>query len=504
MKRTFLLISAFLLSLTAWGQKVMLYMAGNQTFECDVARLDSIVFSESQTNPAEEIVVTVDANGNADGGHQYMRIDESTFLIDELKYGYSNGSLAVIGYDPIFFSGIANPISRLIYNGRTMIVTGISQNAFSNCTSLTSITIPESVTVIGYEAFEGCTNLHSVTIPNSVPIIGVAAFSGCTSLTSVTIGSGVTDIYYDAFRNCSALTSINIPNSVISIGNNAFYGCIGMTSVTIGSGVTTIYDETFTGCYFRTDLFINNSSLTSDFNWGATLCDDETSEGLLIKDNQVVKCRLWSTSVTIPNSVTKIVRNAFSGCNRLTSIDIPNSVTSIGRNAFEGCDGLTSIIIESGNTVYDSRNNCNAIIMTASNTLIKGCLNTIIPNSVANIGEGAFRDCSGLTSIDIPNSVTNIGRYAFGGCSGMTSVTIGSGVTDIGTLAFKDCTSLTDVYCYAENVPSTVDNPFTSYDVWGTGSPLTTSATLHVPAGSLEAYRTTEPWSSFGSIVAIE
>ena len=108
MKRTSLLISAALLSLivgvqTAMAQKVTLYMRGNQTFECDIAQLDSIVFSEAQTIPAEEIVVTVDANGNTDGGHQFTRLNETTFLIDGLKYKYENGDLTVIGYDPVFF-----------------------------------------------------------------------------------------------------------------------------------------------------------------------------------------------------------------------------------------------------------------------------------------------------------------------------------------------------------------------------------------------------------------
>ena len=151
------------------------------------------------------------------------------------------------------------------------------------------------------------------------------------------------------------------------------------------------------------------------------------------------------TSVTIPNSVTSIGDKAFFYCSGLTSITIPNSVTSIGIMAFFYCSGLTSIVVESGNTKYDSRENCNAIIETASNTLLYGCKNTVIPNSVTSIGGSAFSGCSGLTSITIPNSVTSIGNNAFLSCSGLTSITIPNSVTSIGGGAFQGCSGLTSI-----------------------------------------------------------
>ena len=146
----------------------------------------------------------------------------------------------------------------------------------------------------------------------------------------------------------------------------------------------------------------------------------------------------------IPNSVTSIGESAFIWCTSLTSVEIPNSVTSIGGSAFYGCTGLTTMVVSSGNSIYDSRNNCNAIIETATNTLISGCKNTVIPNSVTSIGDYAFYECTGLTSVEIPNSVTSIGRNAFAG-SGLTSVMIGNSVTSIGDGAFHNCTSLTSV-----------------------------------------------------------
>ena len=158
----------------------------------------------------------------------------------------------------------------------------------------------------------------------------------------------------------------------------------------------------------------------------------------------------WLSSITIPNTVTTIGSMAFSGCIGLTSITIPNSVVAIHDGAFWRCGGLTSIIVESGNPKYDSRKNCNALIETASNTLIVGCQNTTIPNSVITIGVGAFSDCR-ITSINIPNSVTTIGDYAFEYCSGLTSVTIPNSVITIGDCVFEYCSSLTSI-----NIPNSV------------------------------------------------
>ena len=216
--------------------------------------------------------------------------------------------------------------------------------------------------------------------------------------------------------------SIWAQNNVITI-DNVKYEYSGTTAIVIGPANTTLSIITI---HKTITVGENTFTVTSIGVSAFAYCD-----GL--------------TSITIPNSVTSIGSSAFYNCSGLTSITIPNSVTSIGSSAFSYCSGLTSITVESGNTNYDSRDGCNAIIATASNELIAGCKNTVIPNSVTNIGNEAFYNCSGLTSIEIPNSVTSIGSSAFSGCDGLTSITIGNSVTSIGSSAFKNCEALTSI-----------------------------------------------------------
>ena len=364
----------------------------------------------------------------------------------------------------------------------------ISEKAFSGCKALTSVTIPDSVTRIGRYAFENCERLTSVTIPNSVTSIGTWAFFSCKALTSVTIPDSVSYIDANPFADCSNLTEIvvsaenplffvenghlidkrtktlisgcaNTPiptnGSVIRIGNTAFSRCEALTSVTIPDSVTGIDEYAFSGCKALTSVTIPGSVshiAKNPFSGCGNLAEIAVSaenpnffveNGHLIDKRTktlITGCRAL-TSVTIPNSVTRIGESAFSGCSALTSVTIPDSVTSIGESAFSGCSALTSVTIPNGVTRIEAGAFSSCGVLTS----------VTIPNGVTSIGFRAFSGCSALPSVTIPNSVTSIGLSAFSDCINLTLVTIPDGITKIGFDIFSGCIALTSV-----TIPSSV------------------------------------------------
>ena len=381
-------------------------------------------------------------------------------------------------------------------------VTTIGREAFYDCSKLTSVTIPEGVTTIGAWTFCNC-KLTSVTIPNSVTTIGGYAFYRCNKLTSVTLSSNLTSIGESAFYGCSSLTSANIPASVTSIGNSAFGSCSALETITVESG-NTVYDG-------RDNC---NAIIETKTNTLVQGCKNSTipASVQIIGAGAFAGCRFTAT-ITIPSTVTTIGSSAFNSAS-LTSITIPASVTSIGKSAFGWCNSLETITVESGNTVYDSRNNCNALIETKTNTLINGCKNTTIPDGVVAIGPNAFDGLRELTSITIPASVTTIGAYAFRNCQQLASIEIPNGVTTIGDWAFNTCalTNLTIPASVTTIGQSAFNNCWILKSIavkWQEplkcGSDafqsVSSSATLCVPCGTSEKYKAADPWSKFSSNV---
>ena len=343
-------------------------------------------------------------------------------------------------------------------------VTSIGYNAFKYCTSLTSIEIPDSVTSIGEFAFENCENLISVTIPNSVISIGKSTFEDCTSLTSITIPESVTSIGESAFSGCKSLTSITIPESVTSISESAFSGCKSLTSITIPDSVTSIGDSAFYSCENLIEIIVNldNKNYTSV---NGILFNNDKTELICYPSGK------FGGRYTIPNCVTSIGDSAFGGCTSLTSITIPDSVLYIGRYAFIDCSNLTSVtisdsVISIGDYAFCDCTSLTSITIPDSVTSIgdstfsdcTSLASITIPDSVTSIGSSAFSDCSKLRSITIPNSVTSIGNSAFEDCTSLTSITIPDGVTSIGDSAFYNCTSLTAIDVKAGNLNYTSVN----------------------------------------------
>ena len=294
-------------------------------------------------------------------------------------------------------------------------VTGIGASAFRNCTSLTSIVIPDSVTSIGTWAFAGCNGLTSIVLSNGLTSIGSYAFYYCTSLTSIVIPDSVTSIGRYAFEDCTSLTSIEIPDSVTSIDDSAFYNCTSLTSIALPEGLTSIGSYAFYYCTRLTSIVIPDS-VTSIGTWAFADCTS-------------------LTSIVIPDGVTSIGASAFRNCTSLTSIVIPDSVTLIGDDAFYNCKSLTSIVIPNGVT----RIGRYAFLYCTSLTSI------VIPDSVTSIGDSAFYYCTSLTSIELPDSVTSIGSWTFAYCESLTSIVIPNGVTSIGRSAFYGCEKLTEI-----------------------------------------------------------
>ena len=444
--------------------------------------------------------------------------DEDKYMINEL---YLDGEIN--GTDLRFLRDMAgNNYKGEMTNGRLKILDISNVKIVAGGDKYLETNVIKSALGSGYGSFD-----YSIDVSDEIP---TSAFQGC-KLETVYLPFSINKLGQQAFCDCINLSSIYIPQNVTSIGMWALNNCMGLQTIRVHSDNPTYDSRDNCNAIIETatNTLIAGCQLT-------TIPESVTSIGNLA----FMGCS-GLASVTIPNSVTSIGSYAFAGCSSLTSIVIPQSVSFIGNTVFSGCE-LKTIKVEEGNAVFDSRNNCNAIIKTESNTLIVGCKYTKIPETVTSIGFEAFTHCRGLTSIMIPNSVTSIEGNAFYSCSDLQSISIPNSVTSIGNDAFTDCrslssvklpanlavidnsvfafcdglsfiaipetvtsigkeaflycSSLTNVSCYAVNPPTANTNTFTGTSI--------ENVTLHVPAASVDAYKAAEPWSQFKEIKAIQ
>ena len=379
-----------------------------------------------------------------------------SFMANDIYYNITGNNTVSVTYKDTnlnSYSGSVTIPSTVTNEGVQYTVTAIGSSAFRASTGLTSVSIPNTVNTIGYASFFNCTGLTTITIPNSVTSIESFAFRS-SGLTEVTIPNSVTLLNSQAFQGCTSLRHATLPEGLTVITAGLFYQCTSLESITIPEGVVSISMYAFRDCTSLAEINIPSSTLDIDTEaFINTLWLDNQPDGVVYAGKVAFTYKGSmpnGTFLTLRNDTRSIGHGAFSYRSGLIGITIPASVVFVGTNCIAGCENLATIQVESGNSVYDSRDNCNAIIETSTNQLIDGCLNTTIPTSVTSIGDYAFCDCHNLTSINLHNNITSIGQWAFLGCD-LTQLKIPASVTSIGEYAFGGCDHIATITVDSRN-----------------------------------------------------
>ncbi len=446
-------------------------------------------------------------------------------LFDGFYYNLSGDSAIVtnssaMNLDNNSYKGAITIPETITYEGQTYRVTTIGASAFAYCTSLYSVTA-EHITSIEMFAYSECTSLTHISLSPQLHTIGAFAFNNCTALSGITLPAALLNIEHDAFMGCNALTQINIPANVRTIGIGAFAGTESMVAIevdtnnenyysannciverasqtliagcrtsTIPNTVTTIGAQAFTGCRGLNQMIIP-ANVTRIEDYAFALC---TGMKQLIINNSVThlgSCALLGcsglTSLLIPHTMQTIGESALAYCNQLKSIHFPKNLNSIGQSALAWCTGLQTIIVEEGNPNYCALDNC--LIELASETMLAGCGNSVIPSNVRHIATEALAGHSNFATIRLPDSLQSIGNYAFTACKALKNIRIPDKVTSIGERAFADCSTLENIY-FRSHTPAIIAPTI----VDGTNTRIT------VPCEALNVYAAAEIWKEMTNL----
>jgi hypothetical protein len=405
-----------------------------------------------------------------EGGPDYKHklIDGLWYTLDSVNYCATVGCrLGSYGYE---YSGDIVIPEKVVYNDASYTVVGIEEQAFRG-SSITSLIMPNTITTIGKSCFCYCYNLNPVILSENISELPSESFYEC-AIKSIDFPEGLKTIREKAFKRCYSLRSVDL-HGITAIEKEAFSECTALTSAVLPS-VDTIPARLFSDCNkLHSVVFpegVETISVQAFWNCAAL------------------------QSVKFPESLVSIGTSAFVGCG-LTSLFIPSKVNHIEMLAFD-YNPFSSIAVAADNAVFDSRNDCNAIIDTETNTLLLGCKATVIPDDVTSIGQCSFADCKGLTSIVIPATVRNVGGSTFSGCRDLQSVTFLTTTTDLGTRLFWNCTSLKTMKVGWNRPPSIGDDMFRN-------APLK-DCTLYVPKGTGIMYMSAPVWINFGNIIEVD
>ena len=446
------------------------------------------------------------------GGIKALEDESAEPFVDGIYYAFNeDGTSVSVTYGPDgegTYSGNVTVPASVSIGGKTYSVTGIGENAFKGCSSLTSVTLPEGLKTIGIRGFDVCTSLENINFPSTLTSIGdyafalcaalkgeivlpagvtslpIGAFAYCESITSLTLPSTFKTIGIETFLNCKSLEAVNLPNGLTGIGESAFSVCSKLVSITLPQSLTDLGGNVFSGCTSLKSIAIPSGVKVIGRDMFAHCTSLETvslSEGLTeIGVNAFLECKSL-TSVTVPSSVTKVGEQAFKMCEALLKVALPDALATIGNYVFAACLNLKEVNIPSS-------------LKQLPEGMFHDCCaleDVVIPASSTAIGINTFHNCQSLKNVTIPAGVTKIGASAFE-WSGLTSVDIPETVTQIDEKAFSGCSALADVTVSWKEPISINENVFAE----------SMRETLHVPSGAQSAYQQATGWKDFENIVS--